>query len=168
VKIGALIVSVFAVVWWVTAVWASGHGSVLMYGIPLVVSACVIVAAFRQPDEAISSEERKRIGRLVMIASSVEGVAIGIAYNVLLNIGKVDFFVCAVAMIVGLHFVPLARWMPMRLYYATAASLLVLGVAGCWIVSADQRILAVGISAACMLWLTLAVRLFVEVKRVRA
>lgn len=155
---GAIIMGVFAAVWWLVGIGASGHGSSLMYGIPLVISALIIVAAWRRrADAAVSPEERARRGRLVGIASGAEGLLIFVAVNVLANIGKRDFAAPVVAIIVGLHFAPLARWLPARLYYATSALLVALGIAGFMVPGTDQRLLVISIGAACVLWLTCGV-----------
>src|SRR5437764_9607620 len=65
-------------------------------------------------------EERRRIGRLVGLASFVEGAAIFGGIQVLVHANEPDFIVCLIAAVVGLHFIPLARWMPMPPYYLTA------------------------------------------------
>jgi hypothetical protein len=39
---GAMIMSVFAAVWWAAGIRASGHGSAPMYGIPLFVTVAII------------------------------------------------------------------------------------------------------------------------------
>lgn len=152
--------SVFAVLWWVWGISASGNASVLLYCIPLIISAGIIIAASRhQPDVTMPAEGQMRVGRLVGIASGLEGLLIGTAFLVLANTGGMDFAAPVVAIIVGLHFIALARWFPARLYYATSALLIAVGIAGFWIRSADQRILYVCIGAACVLWLTCAVLL---------
>ena len=156
---GAMIMAVFAAIWWVVGIRASAHGSVLMYSIPLFITGAIITAALRRGPGTVplSSEEDSRRGRLVGIASGVEGVLIFVAVNVLANIGKRDFFAPIVAVIVGLHFLPLARWLPARFYYVTSALLVGLGIAGVSIADADRRLLTVSIGAACVLWLTCAV-----------
>ena len=81
-------------------------------------------------------------------------MSIFLAVNVLANIGRRDFTAPAVAMIVGLHFLPLARWLPARWYYATSALLVAIGVTGFGVADAGQRLLFVSVGAACVLWLT--------------
>jgi hypothetical protein len=73
---------------------------------------------------------------------------------VLGNLGLSDYAAPVIAIIVGLHFVPLARWLPARFYYCTSALLIVLGACGFAIRSLDQRLLIVGVGAASILWLT--------------
>jgi hypothetical protein len=153
---GAIIMGVFAAVWWLVGVRWAGYGSPLIYGIPLAVTALVIFAALRSRDRfgQASPEEDARRDRLVIIASAVEGVAIFVAINVLGNVGEIDYAAPVVAIIVGLHFLPLAQRLPAPLYYGTGALLIVLGVCGFAIRTPDRRLLIVSIGAACVLWLT--------------
>ena len=60
----------------------------------------------------------------------------------------------AVAVIVALHFLPLARVFEVPLYYWTGA-LCVLGVLGCSLIrDAGTRLLCAGLIMAAVLWLT--------------
>jgi hypothetical protein len=147
---------VFAAIWWLVGVRASGHGSSLTYCIPLLVTGLIVFMALRGRHrfEQASPEEDARRGRLVGIASGGEGLAIFLAMNVLGNLGLIDYGAPVIAIIVGLHFVPLAKWLPARLYYGTSALLIALGICGFAIQAPDRRLLIVSVSAACVLWLT--------------
>lgn len=153
---GAIIMSVFAAVWWMAGVRASGYAAPLAYGVPLVVTGLIVIISLSLRDNSgqASAEERARRGRLVGIASGVEGLAILLAVNVLANLGRSDYAAPVIAIIVGLHFMPLAQRLPARLYYATAALLIALGVCGFIIPRPEQRLLIVSVGAACVLWLT--------------
>ena len=122
---GAAIMGVFGAVWWIIGVTAYGRAAVPLYGVGLVIAAAIIVTAWwrRSRSRSPSPEEERRQGRLVGIASAVEGVLIFLAVNVLVNVKRPDLIAPAAAIIVGLHFLPLARWLPARLYYATATRL---------------------------------------------
>ena len=63
-----------------------------------------------------------------------------------------DLIAPAVAIIVGLHFVPLARWLPAPIYYLTAALLVVVGIAGANVHDLPARVLTVSVGAATALW----------------
>jgi hypothetical protein len=167
---GAIIMGVFAAVWWVAGVRASGYGSPLIYAVAPVVTGLIIVAALRGRERSAQEppEEHARRDRLVGIASAAEGVAILVAVNVLVNLGLNDYVAPVIAIIVGLHFVPLARLLPARLYYATAALLVALGVCGFAMRRPDLRLLVVSVGAACVLWLTCAFVLGVVTKPGRA
>lgn len=153
---GAIIMGLFAAIWWVVGVRASGYASPLTYLIPLIVTGLIIVISFRFRDRPghVSPEEEARRNKLVGIASGIEGVAMFVAANVLINVGWSEYVAPAMAIIVGLHFLPLARRLPAPLYYATSALLIALGIGGLEIGRQELRILIVSIGAACILWLT--------------
>ncbi len=150
---------VFAAVWWLVGVRASGYTSPLTYVIPLVVTGLIAIAALRGRArfEQVPPEEHARRGRLVGIASGIEGLAILLAVNVLAHIGRSDYAAPVIAIIVGLHFVPLAQRLPASLYYGTGALLTALGICGLAVRHPDQRLLIVSVGAACVLWLTCVV-----------
>jgi hypothetical protein len=153
-RIGAIVTSVFATIWWTVGIWAS-HASPLLYCVPLVVSAVIIGTAFRQERNiAAPTADGRRIGRVVGIASACEGIAILAAFVFLPNMQKNDFSASVQAIIVGLHFIPLARWLPARPYYGTAALLVALGVTGFAIGDADLHVQYVCLGGACTLWLS--------------
>lgn len=152
---GAIIMSAFGVIWWVVGLRATGQPSLLTYGVPLAVAVAITAACLRgRVAEPETDEERRRRGRLVGIASAAEGVAIFIVVNVLVNVGLRDEVAPAIALIVGLHFLPLARWLPARPYYVTAATLAALGLGGFLIQSPERRLALVSAGAACTLWVT--------------
>lgn len=154
-----VIMAVFAAVWWIGGCIV-GHAPLGMIVAGPVFSAAMIFAASARlkaapkPDPA----ERKRIGRIIGLASSGEGVAILVANILLANLGLSAYFASALAVIVGLHFLPLAKLLPVRIYYATALLLVLVGVAGLAIDPA-YRPMATSIMAAIVLWLTCAARL---------
>ena len=55
------------------------------------------------------------------------------------------------AIIVGLHFFPLARGIPVRIYHATGAGLLAVGAAGLLLPASDRPLVS-GMGAALVLW----------------
>ena len=156
---GALILGFFATVWWVIGLRAAGHGAAVVYPVPIVVAAAIGFAAWRQGrrgdvGEVEDAGEKARRDRLVGWASAGEGIAIFIAANVLVNTGHRGAVASAVAIIVGAHFVPLARGLPAPAYYGTAGVLVLLGLAGLAIPDPALRLTVVSAGAAAVLWLT--------------
>ena len=138
-------------------IWAS-NASPLLYCIPFIVSATLIVAASRRKAKiAVPAADGRRVGRLVGIASACEGLAILAAFAFLPNMQAADFAVSVITIIVGVHFIPLARWLPARPYYSSAALLVALGVTGLTISDPDLRIRYVCIGAAFALWISYGV-----------
>ncbi len=148
----------FAAAWWVAGI-ALGHEPLGLAAIGPAISAVFILAAARGlPKAELDAGERKRRGRTVAWIGAVEGAAIAVAIRLLPGLGLADLVFPAVAMIVGLHFVPLARLLPMRIYYLSAVLLVLVAVAGLFAPPAD-RPFVVGAAAAITLWLTCLVRL---------
>jgi hypothetical protein len=156
---GAVIMSVFAAIWWLVGGRASAFPAVVTFGVPLLVSGTMLVLAWRG-SSAGNSVPAPNAGRVVGIASAVEGVVIFVAANVLVNTGHADWTAPAVAIIVGLHFLPIARWLPARSYYLTAALLVAVGAASLALPAGRPRTTVVTVGAACILWLTSAAVLF--------
>lgn len=69
----------------------------------------------------------KRANRVLGIVNGVQWLCIFAAALLLQALGYSQWFVCAVIILVGLHFVPLAAALRYRPYYVTAAALVALG-----------------------------------------
>jgi hypothetical protein len=164
---GALIMGLFATVWWIVGLRAAGHGPALVYPLPLVVALTLGCVAWRltrgeraTPGVDGDAAEQARRDRLVVWASAAEGLAIFLVAAVLLpSTGHRDATSPAIALIVGAHFVPLARGLPAAAYYVTAAALIGLGLVGFGIANVGVRITLVSAAAAVVLWLTAAAAL---------
>jgi hypothetical protein len=147
---GYWVVALFATGWAGAGLLATGYPLVALL-LPVLVSGAVLFWAYRVPATAreLGSHTRKALARWSMI----EGVAIMVAVNVLHRVHRPDLMFPVVAVIVGLHFLPLARTIPVRVYFLTAAALMVIGAVGMLLPSSD-RPLAVGLGAAVALWAT--------------
>jgi hypothetical protein len=124
--------------------------------LPALISVAILLWAYSLPSTGgkLGSHTRKALARW----SVVEGLAIVLAVNFLRRTHHPDATFPIVAAIVGLHFLPLARSIPVRLYYITAAGLVLTGAAG-MLASVDERPLFVGLGAAAVLWATAVYRL---------
>ena len=155
-KFGAIIMTAFATIWWVVGIHLAPSSSPLLYGVAVAFGLLVTTMAIRAPTPNISADEQSRRGRLVGIASAVEGAAIFLVANILANIGRSDLTAAATAIIVGIHFLPLAWRLPASLYYVTGASLFLLGVGGCFPSRTHLVPSVVCLAAAAILWATSA------------
>jgi len=100
-----------------------------------------------------SADEAKRIKRSVGAAMIIEtiiiiGGAAGVEY-----IGRRDLLLCTVAAGVGIHFIPMARWMPLPTYYLTGLALLVAACVGVWLPEAFRDTIIASLASA-ILWVT--------------
>lgn len=144
------VLNIFAAIWGVVAF--AGFQPHWLMAIPVAISAGLIFRAqqFELPER--SAEDERRAKRLVMIWSAVEGVAIFLAANFCINFGAKDAVAPAIAIIVGLHFLPLAHSMPVPLYYATGILLILVGGAALLFLPEYVRTLGTGLGSAIVLW----------------
>lgn len=139
------------------ALWAAGglfwlDARAAMYAGPVLFSALVLAAA-RRPARNLAPrtpEDEARIDRLIGFWSMVQGIVIGAVVLILGATGRARLIPAAIAIVVGLHFLPIARGVPRSLNYATGAGMIAAGAAG--LRSPDTG--AVALTCAAVLWAT--------------
>ena len=165
-KAGIIILSGFAVIWLVFAKINGAPIPWLLMPLAAGISA-LLVRKFLQQKPAQSFfplSEQKRIGRVFMWSSIGEGIGIFFVINILANVGMADRYMAGIALIVGLHFIPIAWGVPMRIAFVQAAILLALSAAGFLITSPSHAALIVGFGGAATLWFA-AVASIVKLQR---
>ncbi|WP_448662405.1 DUF7010 family protein [Sphingomonas sp. CJ20] len=125
----------------------------LWWVLPAVAISAAILLWTRHASDGSEDADRSHVGRLVAIWSSAEGVAIFVAANVLINLHMAERLLPTMAIIVGLHFLPLARGIPARIYYWSGAALILVGAIG-WLLPAGDTPLVTGLLAAATLWVS--------------
>lgn len=164
--IGALVMTAFGAIWMITGANAL---SILNWEIWLIVAIvtgllCLVAlrqlqAARRIPKTPATASQAKSIQtrrRRFGIILAFEWVPILLVAFVLGRLGHPDFILPAIAVIVGLHFIPLARLFDFPLYYWTGSSFVLVAVASFAIdhLALRQAITCLGCGLA--LWLTTA------------
>ena len=96
----------------------------------------------------------RRIGRRFGLINAVQWGAIIAAIIVLNVIHRTGFIAPAIAVIVGIHFFPLAAVFRQPSYYATGTLGCIIGVIGFLIADDAARLSLVGLSFGLLLWLT--------------
>jgi hypothetical protein len=110
----------------------------------------------RSVEDPVAAAKGKRDGLWFAIIFGIEGTLIGVSCGILGSRGLDNWIPIAIAIIVGLHFLPLARLFEVPLYYWTGA-LSTLGVLACLLISDFAvRDFCVGMVMAAVLWLTVA------------
>ena len=157
---GAIIMGFFGAVFAaVTLAWQY-HVAGLVLAVPFAVFAAIALAAghvLRLPGAGFVLPER--VGRVIMWSSIGEGVGIFIAANVVQNLHRPDLLLPAMALVVGLHFLPIAAAAPFRPFYVLGGALILAAVAGA--AAAPPRGGAIGgFAAGVALWIAalLAIR----------
>ena len=148
---GISILSAFAFLWCIAAIGLGGRSFWWLIA-PLAISAAIVAWARRVPGVG-THRQGAHVNRLVGMWSAIEGVAIGVSVLVLGALHLPQAILPVIAVIVGLHFLPLARHIPVRLYYATGAALAAVGGVGL-AVPVAARPWWVGLGAAVVLWTT--------------
>jgi len=165
---GVGILSIFAVVW--SAVAASGlsetgasAAALPSAAVALVVSLGLVIVARRSAGDPALARTRRlpswwsrgvgavNVAQLLVIAA----VAIGLTRG-----GQAAYIPAAVAVVVGLHFLPLAIAFDQRQYRGTAVLLVLVGLGGAALVLAGAEDVivqaAVGYASAVVLWCSAA------------
>ncbi len=152
---GYWVVAIFAAAWAGAGLMVSGY-PMAMIAIPVIISAGLLAWAYAMP--ATAETMGPRVRAIVARWSMVEGGAIVVVANILPRIHHADALFPAVAIIVGLHFLPLARAIPVPIYAATGFALILAGAGGI-LLPAAERPIAIGLAAAIILWATALHRL---------
>ena len=165
---GAVIMFLFGVIWFLAGLAGGRFFPVWMRaGLPvvgLVLAAWIVMLAVRAArvarnappptaeQEAIGRTIGRRFGRI----NGIQGGAIFLAIVALNVVHRPDFIAPAIAVIVGLHFLPLAGLFQRPSYYVTGLLGCAIGVAGFLIPDPSARLSVVGLSFGLLLWLTVA------------
>jgi len=171
---GAMVMALFGLL------WALGCGAVpggmpvpLLFASSAVVTAVLVVAGLRLRRASLTRGTRSsrrhaspanadRTRRRFRLVGILEGLGIGIVVLVCVRLGRPELIPSAVALVVGLHFLPLATLFRVPLYHATGAALCLVTVATP-LVAAPMGAQTVawqvvpGLGAAVILWATSAV-----------
>lgn len=153
---GIIILNIFAALWAILAL-VEAQQPWWELAFPALLSAGLINWAMMRTtgDPAPDPEARKRTVRIVAIASAAEGLLIFAAVNVLHVIGRQDLTVATIAVIVGVHFWPLAWGLKVPLYWTTGLLLVLVGIGGAIGMPAGVlRDIGVAFGSAVILWLS--------------
>jgi hypothetical protein len=150
--LAVLVLDFFAFIWAGTAVVSAALPPWVL-AVPAALSAGLAVAAWRRGSHLPprSPAEARRVRKITVLATLGEGLAILVAVNGLTAAGHLDDLAPAVALIVGLHFVPMGWLLPSPIYRATAAALIV-GSLASFALPAGDRNVVVCCASAVILW----------------
>ena len=140
VVLGLVLMAVFTTAWSANTLgtWPGAVGTTLT-ATGLLASAWFVVTAVRlartrgRTSTATSAEDlrwQRRSGRAFGLVFAAEGVVIVVAANVLAAVGRPDLVLPTIALVVGLHFYPMARIFRRRIDTWLATALSLVGAAG--------------------------------------
>lgn len=171
--IGVIFMAVFGTLWAGTGVMGlQGWGfpyvelAAIFVGIIMVIVGISLIHASQKMSNQVSDDgarRLKRIGFLFNMVFIAEGLLIGIAIAICNLINQTDLIPGVIAIIVGIHFLPLASLFQIKVYYATGVLLCLLALIT-WLIVPDtvmvgeHQILAplslLGLGCALILWTT--------------
>ena len=99
---------------------------------------------------------RHQVGRSFYRIFGIEMAAVFVAVLVLKAVRRPAYILCAIAGIVGLHFLPLASLFGAPMYYATGLLGCAIGATGLFVADPVVRQRVVGLSVGLVLWATAA------------
>ena len=104
---------------------------VILIGVMLLIGGVsLLIAARRMPDQVAGEDARqgRRIGIWFGVVFTTEGLLIGVASVICNAINRFDLFFPIMAIIVGVHFFPLAPLFEVKAYYLVGALLCLLAI----------------------------------------
>jgi hypothetical protein len=161
---GALIFAIVGGAWSAYGVYALGRSDLpwLMFA-PIVIALILLTLVARlqrrvdardaEPWTPSELEQGKKDGRMFAAVNIVQGIAIFIAVQVWYNLQRPEYLAPTIGIIVGLHFLALARLMRMPAHFIPGALMILLAVVVMVAVPSRQYWgVAVGFGNALILW----------------
>lgn len=136
--LGGLFMALFGSIWLAAADYQSFGGTVVALAGMLVIAAGAIglvmwaratfKAGLAGHAGARDPAANKHLRRRFMLINAMQWIAVGLAVMLMNVFAHVEWIAPAVILIVGLHFIPLARLFGYRGYYVTAAALVLVAL----------------------------------------
>lgn len=150
---GAIILSFFGSVFVALTMYWQWHMQGMALAIPFILFAILsslAVYALRLPGSGnVLSQKTQRV---ILWSSAAEGIGIFIGSNVVINIHRPEWQLPMMALVVGLHFLPIAFSASSRHLYALGAVLIASAAVG-FTVPAPAGGTIAGLAAAATLWI---------------
>ena len=170
---GTMVMALFGLLWAVGCAGALAGALVpILLASGVAVTAILVAASLRLRRAAAGrpsggwagTSAAHRVRRRFRLIGIVEGLGIGIVVFACARLGRPEFIPALVALVVGLHFFPLASLFRVPLYHGTGAALCVVAVAtpiAALSLGASTAVwqMMPGLGAAAILWATSAVLL---------
>ncbi len=119
--------------------------------LPIVIFGSIVAIVMALARKGTANLRTARAGKAIMWSTIGEGIGIFIALNLCINFGHADLILPAIAIVVGIHFLPLAYAIPFRAFYALAAALIVAAIVGFLLHQPTGSAIA-GVASAAALW----------------
>jgi hypothetical protein len=149
---GAIIMSFFGSLFAALTLGFQLHWTGIALGLPFLLFAAIAAAAavvIRRPGEGVVVSRQAE--RAIMWSSIGEGVGLFAAAQLTISLGHREMLLPAMALVVGLHFLPMAYAIPFRPFTLLAIALLIAAALG-FAIGAPAGGEIAGFAAAAALW----------------
>src|SRR4051812_11703155 len=150
---GAIIMSFFGSLFATLTLLFEFGWTGMVLGLPYLMFAAIALAAIiviRRPGEGLVPS--KHAEKVIMWSSMAEGVGLFLAANIAINLGHRELLLPAMALVVGLHFLPIAHATRLPPFYILGIALLAAAVLGA-LIGQPYGARCSGFAAAAALWL---------------
>src|ERR1700761_1536538 len=125
---GILMMACFTTMWTGIAYGSLQHGIILLILFGIIVITLIafaiylfnIAKQFPKLESEVDKAEGKKTGKWFGIIFGAEGLGIFVGINIVVNLGHADLTIPVIALVVGLHFYPLARVFKRKIDYYLA------------------------------------------------
>jgi len=141
---GLLLMIIFTTGWTILAAYFFGGIDYYLAAIVFGTSIIYMMYSYLQLQKAtkqlptITTAPNRKKERWFYIVFILEGVAILLVQNILVNIGRHELFICGIALVVGLHFIPLAKIFNRRLDYYIGSWTILVAVVGLLLINSNS------------------------------
>jgi hypothetical protein len=132
---GAMFFALFGALWLAGGYWLTHQGHAWVYGLIALIGAAILAAAVQamrqqRPSRPAlpDSPQQRRVKRRFHVINAAQWVLVVVGVDVLNNLGLVRWAIPFAILIVGLHFLPLARLFGSTAHYLIGAALALLAV----------------------------------------
>jgi len=161
--IGAMFCAFFGALWFAGACVLAGAARSWLLGLIGAAALALFLVSyrvFRHNRAALrkqgDSPQGRRIRRAFALVNAMQWVAALAVVNILANIGLSAWVVPSIILIVGLHFLPLARLFDYRPHYVSGIALVLLALTYPWLSRSGPQDPAGCLGAGIVLWTTAA------------
>jgi hypothetical protein len=109
---------------------------------------------------ATPNELRSRFGRPFRMVCFFEGAACAVVVSLALSFHRLDLMAAGISLVVGVHFLPLARLFRLQVYYMAGAAIILTDLLSVSLMKGRNITLGPGASTGIILWMTAIYALF--------
>lgn len=133
--------------------WIAFYGASLVF-LRIAIRALRRAHCLMKVSSPGSQRWRSRLGKQFRLISILEGIGCGIALFLSSHFHRMDLLAAGIGIVVGLHFLPMARLFRFPAYYITGIAIVLCGGLSMLLLQGNPATLCAGVGAGTALWIT--------------